>query len=215
MHQGEQAYGPQSPTQTHGRPHHSPTTAPLPVHHPNYPPHPHPHQHHHPPHSPSTTELPPLSTALYSRDSAASKYYDPTSDHGERALGRDTARYDTQHTPQVRTFPRMSLHHPAPCSSIVPTLFICRDAELTLDFSRIGIHTPTQTPAQHIAPTRSPITRLSRPHTCITRRCSAHIHSTNSTQARWRPCLTRLSRHPSTSEELSNRRQQPMRDGHQ
>jgi DNA helicase INO80 len=98
MHQGEQAYGAHSPEQGHHRPHHSPTTAPLPAHHQNF----HPHQHHRPPTSPSTTELPPISTALYSRDSAASKYYDPTSDHGERSLGRDTARYDNQYPPQVR-----------------------------------------------------------------------------------------------------------------
>jgi DNA helicase INO80 len=109
MHQGEQAYGPQSPAQTHGRPHHSPTTAPLPAHPPNF----HPHQHHRPPPSPSTTELPPISTALYSRDTAASKYYDPTSDHGERSLGRDTARYDPQYPPQVRlpTLPAASHAH--------------------------------------------------------------------------------------------------------
>jgi hypothetical protein len=216
MHQGEQAYGPQSPTQTHGRPHHSPTTAPVPVHHPSYPPHPHPHHHHRPPHSPSTTELPPLSTALYSRDSAASKYYDPTSDHGERALGRDTARYDTQHTPQVRTLLHSSIpiHIPCPLSVVVPTLFICRDAELTLDFSRVGIHTPTQTLAQHIAPTRSPITRPSRLHTCINRRCSAPIHSTN-TRARWRLCLTRLSHRPCTSGGLFNRHKRIMREDHQ
>lgn len=98
MHQGEQAYGAHSPEQGHHRPHHSPTTASLPAHHPNFPPH----QQHRPPTSPSTTELPPISTALYSRDSAASKYYDPTSDHGERSLGRDTARYDNQYPPQVR-----------------------------------------------------------------------------------------------------------------
>lgn len=94
---------PQSPNQTHGRAHHSPTL-----------PHPHsttlanaayPHHHRAPP-SPRITELPPISTALYSRDSAASKYYDPTTDHGDRDrdrdLGRDTARYDTHYPAQVR-----------------------------------------------------------------------------------------------------------------
>jgi DNA helicase INO80 len=114
MNQGDraQAYGPRSPTQTHGGGPHSPTTAPLlHAHHTTYP-----HQHHRAPPSPSTTELPPISTALYSRDTAASKYYDPTSDHGERAVARDPARYDNHYSPQVRTHPspsttRSSHHH--------------------------------------------------------------------------------------------------------
>jgi DNA helicase INO80 len=46
-----------------------------------------------------TTELPPISTALYSRDT--SRYYDPTSDNGDRGLGRETARYDNHYPPQV------------------------------------------------------------------------------------------------------------------
>lgn len=93
MHQGEQAY---SPAQTHGRTHHSPSTAPLPVHPQPYPPH----QHHT---APASTELPPISTALYSRDTTASKYYDPTSDHGDHGVARDTARFDNHYPPQVRT----------------------------------------------------------------------------------------------------------------
>jgi len=96
MNQGEQ---PQSPTQPH-RAHHSPTTTSALSQHP--PPAYHPHQHHPPPpSSPGTTALPPISTALYPRESA-SKYYDPTSDHG-RSIARDPARYDNHHySPQVR-----------------------------------------------------------------------------------------------------------------
>lgn len=104
-HQGEPtpaAYH-RSPTQA-GQPyqHHSPNTpAPLPLHQNLHHPHPHPHP---PQHSPNTTELPPISTALYSRDT--SRYYDPTSDNGERGVARDPARYDsttnTQYPAQVR-----------------------------------------------------------------------------------------------------------------
>ncbi|KAJ4367070.1 putative DNA helicase ino80 [Neocucurbitaria cava] len=99
-HQGEPppAYH-RSPTQT-GQPyqHHSPAApAPLPLHHANNF---HPHQHHRPPTSPPSTELPPISTALYSRDT--SRYYDPTSDNGERSVGRDPARYDNHYPPQTR-----------------------------------------------------------------------------------------------------------------
>ncbi|KAF1915355.1 SNF2 family N-terminal domain-containing protein [Ampelomyces quisqualis] len=55
------------------------------------------HQHRRPPPSPTaaattTAALPPIGTA--------SKYYDPTSDHGERRLARDTARYDPPYPPQ-------------------------------------------------------------------------------------------------------------------
>jgi DNA helicase INO80 len=109
--QGETYQGLQSPTmQTPGPHHQSPTTAP--VHHAY-----HPHQHHRPPTSPGTTELPPISTALYSRDSAASKYYDPTSDYGDGNVGRDTTRYEQSYHPQVRnscldlTSPHQHHHH--------------------------------------------------------------------------------------------------------
>ncbi|KAL5121742.1 putative DNA helicase ino80 [Pleosporales sp. CAS-2024a] len=88
MHQGEQAYGPPSPAHT----------TPLPAHHPSYPPH----HHHRPPPPPAAHALPPITTALYSRDAAASKYYDPTSDHGQRTLARDTPRYDSQYPPPPR-----------------------------------------------------------------------------------------------------------------
>ncbi|RAR14376.1 helicase SWR1 [Stemphylium lycopersici] len=96
-HQGEPtpaAYH-RSPTQA-SQPyqHHSPNTpAPSTLHHTNLQPH----QHHRPPPSPDTTELPPISTALYSRDT--SRYYDPTSDNGDRGVAREPARYDTQYPP--------------------------------------------------------------------------------------------------------------------
>lgn len=196
MHQGEQAY---SPAQTQARAHHSPSTAPLPAHPQSYPPH----QHHA---APATTELPPISTALYSRDTTASKYYDPTSDHGDHAVARDTARFDNHYPPQVRPHPST---HPLPAVLSITTLFICRDAELTLNFTRTGSRTPIQTRGQHTAPTRSPITRPSRPPTRISRRCSARSRSTN-TRAAWKPCLTRPSRRRSTRRcigEPSSRRQ--------
>ncbi|KAF2115059.1 SNF2 family N-terminal domain-containing protein [Lophiotrema nucula] len=93
VHQGEGDQQPAytSPTQTY-RPHNSTphTPAPLPLHHSNF--------NGHPPRLPltsPTTELPPISTAIYSpRESTASKYYDPTSDYGDRSVGRSTTRYD-------------------------------------------------------------------------------------------------------------------------
>ncbi|KAL6708133.1 putative DNA helicase ino80 [Coniothyrium glycines] len=100
-----------SPTQT-GQPyqHRSPTTpAPLPHqhHHPNNH---NAHQHHRPPASPGATELPPISTAIYSRDS--SRYYDPTQDNGDRGLARDPARYDNHYPPQpARDHPYQDARH--------------------------------------------------------------------------------------------------------
>lgn len=129
MHQGEQAYrGPQSPTQTLARPQLSPTTTTAhPLHYP--PPL---HQHHRPPPSPTTAaDLPPISTALYSRDQPASKYYDPTSDYGDRAIGRDSARYDPAYPPQVRTTPCHATPTPLPHSTLAvfhPTLVLADDA---------------------------------------------------------------------------------------
>ncbi|KAF2004418.1 helicase SWR1 [Amniculicola lignicola CBS 123094] len=116
---GEPAYHrPQSPTQTPfsyspNRPHTStPNTpasasasasasAPLPLHLPNFSPHP-PRL---PPTSPGTTELPPISTAStapYSRENTTSKYYDPTSDHGDRGIGRGPPRYNGHYPSQTR-----------------------------------------------------------------------------------------------------------------
>jgi hypothetical protein len=89
----------------------------------------------------------------------------------------------------------MSISYPCPLS-ITTTLFICRDAELTLNSSRLGIHTHIQTLDRHTAPTRSHTTRPSRTRTRINRRCSAHCHNI-STLAGWRPCLTHQSRHRS------------------
>ncbi|KAF2263917.1 helicase SWR1 [Lojkania enalia] len=105
---GEQPayHRPQSPAQTPfsysptNRPHTSTpnTPAPLPLHPSNFNSHP-PRL---PPTSPSTTELPPISTALYSRENTAFNNYDLTSDHGHRSIGRATARYDTHYPPQTR-----------------------------------------------------------------------------------------------------------------
>jgi DNA helicase INO80 len=109
-HQGQEQ--PQSPNQTHGRaPHPHSTTSANSI----YPPH----SHRAPP-SPRITELPPISTALYSRDSAASKYYDPTTDHGDRdrdrdrELGQDTTRYDTHY----HTHYPAQVRHPMPDTGI-------------------------------------------------------------------------------------------------
>ncbi|KAF2181790.1 helicase SWR1 [Zopfia rhizophila CBS 207.26] len=74
-----------------------PTPAPLPLHHSNF--------NNHtrlPPTSPGTTELPPISSAIYSRENTASKYYDPTSDHADRGVGRNTAWYDGHYGSQAR-----------------------------------------------------------------------------------------------------------------
>ncbi|OCL13572.1 helicase SWR1 [Glonium stellatum] len=72
-----------------------PTPAPLPLHHTNFNTRPQ-------PTSPSTTGLPPIASALYSRENTGSKYYDPTSDHGDRTLGRSTPRYDGHYPSQAR-----------------------------------------------------------------------------------------------------------------
>ena len=116
-HQGEptpSAYH-TSPTQA-GQPyhHHSPNTpAPLPLQ---------PHQHHRQPASPSSTELPPISTALYSRDT--SRYYDPTSDNGDHRVARDPARYDPQYPAQVRI--SITLHRVnSPSPSLSASLPLC------------------------------------------------------------------------------------------
>ncbi|KAH7122455.1 SNF2 family N-terminal domain-containing protein [Dendryphion nanum] len=79
------------------------TPAPLSLHHSNFTPH----QPRLPPSSPGTTELPPLSTALYTRENTTtttttSKYYDPTSDHGDRSVGRNGTRYDANFPSQTR-----------------------------------------------------------------------------------------------------------------
>ncbi|KAF2199308.1 helicase SWR1 [Delitschia confertaspora ATCC 74209] len=102
---GEQPayHRPQSPAQTPfsysptNRPHTSnpPTPAPLPVHHSAY-------SHARPQPTSPVTELPPLSTAIYSRENTTSKYYDPTSDHGDSGIGRSTARYDGHYGSQTR-----------------------------------------------------------------------------------------------------------------
>jgi DNA helicase INO80 len=76
-----------SPTQPYQ--HHP---APLAQHSPNL-------QQHRSPTSPNASELPPIKTALYSRDT--SRYpYDPTSDNGDRV---------GHYQPQVG--PYLSLHH--------------------------------------------------------------------------------------------------------
>ncbi|ORY09922.1 SNF2 family N-terminal domain-domain-containing protein [Clohesyomyces aquaticus] len=96
-----------SPTQTpfgyHSPPNRPPSShltspAPLPLHHANF-------NNNYPrlqPVSPSTTGLPPISTAVYGRENTASKYYDPTSDHADRSVGRGTARYEGHYPPQPR-----------------------------------------------------------------------------------------------------------------
>ena len=107
--QGEAAYHPsQSPTQppaafSTGRPqpHHSPNAVPLPHQHQqhNHHPHRHAHQHHRSPTAPTAADLPPIGTAIYSRD--RNTYYDPTQDNGP--LARDAAPHPTHYPPPVRT----------------------------------------------------------------------------------------------------------------
>ncbi|KAF2012563.1 hypothetical protein BU24DRAFT_254385 [Aaosphaeria arxii CBS 175.79] len=91
---------PQSPALSY-----SPTThnssnppAPLSLHHSNF----NSHQPRLPPTSPGTAELPPISTALYPRENTASKYYDPTSDHGDHGVERSGTRYDGHYPQQTR-----------------------------------------------------------------------------------------------------------------
>ena len=175
--QGEPPDYHRSPTQT-GQPyqHHSPTTpAPLPHQH-QHANH-HAHQHHHPPPSPGTTALPPISTALYSRDT--SRYYDPTSDNGDRGLAREPARYDNHYPPQVRA------------CLVSSTALSCRNyiqiEILTLNPSKVEILTPIQTADPRRPRTRRHISRLSQAHTPTTRPYSVPIHNI-SIPAAWRPC---------------------------
>ncbi|KAF2638995.1 hypothetical protein P280DRAFT_470990 [Massarina eburnea CBS 473.64] len=94
------AYHHQTPFSSSARPQNaSPTPAPTPLH-----PHTHTHQHHRSPTSPRAPEhLPPIGTALYAREHAPSKYYDPTSDHGDRRrLSQPGARYESHYPSQTR-----------------------------------------------------------------------------------------------------------------
>lgn len=99
----------QTPFST-GPSHTSPTTpAPPPLHHPNFSPH----HHHRAPAEPPTTELPPLSTALFGANNTAPKYYDPTSDHGDRGLAQPQTRYESHYPSQVHPrFLFLSQTHP-------------------------------------------------------------------------------------------------------
>lgn len=111
-HQGETAYHQGSPTQVQAQAptgssapqppqtHQSPN-GPLP--HAQQHPHPHPHHPPNPNPNPHATELPPISTALYSRD--RNTYYDPTQDNGPASatVGRDAAPHPSRYPPQVRT----------------------------------------------------------------------------------------------------------------
>ena len=122
-----------------------PTPAPLPLHHTNF-------NHTRPqPTSPSTSGLPPIASALYSRETVGSKYYDPTSDHGDRTVGRSTPRYDGHYPSQVR-HPTFFFPHDLVC-------FRGRDNALTFCIYRL--ETPTTFPnEQRKALTTSLTTRL-------------------------------------------------------
>ena len=109
-HQGSPTQAPTGssapqPPQTHQSP-----NGPL----PHAQQHPHPHPHHPPNPNPHATELPPISTALYSRD--RNTYYDPTQDNGpasaSASVGRDAAPHPSRYPPQVRTYLyRSTAHH--------------------------------------------------------------------------------------------------------
>jgi hypothetical protein len=136
---------PQSPTQTPAPFHYSPTRplhstsntpAPLPLHHSNYNSHP-----------------PPSSAALYPRDTTTSTYYDPTSDYGDRSVGRGTSRhdYDTHYPPQVCTI----------TVSLSTLSFRCTGHGLELTYRPDRRETPTgiQTRERQAAHTKSHFTR--------------------------------------------------------
>lgn len=158
----------------------------------------HPHQHHPPPPSPITTDLPPIGAAIYSRDT--SRYYDPTSDNGDRAVNRDPARHDNHYPPHV-----------CPSASAV-FLFISRDQKnyltcphsrlynkLTLDFTRLETPNPILTADLHKAPTKKSITHPSQIPSHTTRLISARCLNINTPPA-WRPpCRTLLFHPPSIS----------------
>ena len=104
-HQGSPTQAPTGssapqPPQTHQSP-----NGPL----PHAQQHPHPHPHHPPNPNPHATELPPISTALYSRD--RNTYYDPTQDNGPASVGRDAAPHPSRYPPQVRTYLYRSTAH--------------------------------------------------------------------------------------------------------
>ena len=83
-----------SHSHSHSHPPHPPPPPPPPP-----PPLPHAHQHHHSPTTSAATELPPISTAIYSRD--RNTYYDPTQDNGP--VGRDAAAHSSHYPPPVCT----------------------------------------------------------------------------------------------------------------
>ncbi|PVI07533.1 hypothetical protein DM02DRAFT_608629 [Periconia macrospinosa] len=87
---------PQTPFSS-ARPQNPNAPSPLSLHHSNYSPH----QHHRSPSSPpSTTELPPIGS-VYTRDTTANKYYDPTQEHGNHRLA--TARPDARYSSSSQT----------------------------------------------------------------------------------------------------------------
>src|SRR5689334_7184088 len=106
--QGEAAH--RSPTQTPAafstgpQPHQSPNAVPLPHqqhNHSNHHPH-HAHPHHQrSPNTPGATELPSISTAIYSAGTRdRNTYYDPTQDNGP--VGRDAGPHASHYPPPVR-----------------------------------------------------------------------------------------------------------------
>lgn len=189
-----QAYHrPQSPQYSPAnRPHHSP----LHLHHSthsSYNSHPHPHQHHHhhhqqqlPPASPPT-ELPPITTALY-QQRPNPKYYDPTSDHPDRAPSQGSTRYDASYPSMVCSLPSSSpidttsIHHQP---AIVP--------ELTLHLSRRA--TPILPPTLKLAhpkPTTTTHTTRLEPPRFRTTLPSSDLLPNAAPPLAWKPCRIHL-----------------------
>lgn len=144
----------QTPLSTSAHPHHSHA---KPAAHPSdlsSPAASHPHHHRRQPASPHTTELPPLSTALYTAPKSSS-YYDPTSDHGLGQPHPPQARFDATHSSQVP----ISTPLPTPCCiARVPSPVALRRQNLLPTPSRVhactrpSLTSPPQTREPHAYP---------------------------------------------------------------
>ncbi|KAF2841586.1 hypothetical protein M501DRAFT_929765 [Patellaria atrata CBS 101060] len=101
------------------------------------------------PASPSTSTLPPIASALFSRESHVSKYYDPTSDQGTRPTARINGNFNGQYPAQT-----------SPAFNHVDT----RTAEPN-PFDKVN-HSPVyplHSPTQHQSSHSHPSNRVDRP----------------------------------------------------
>ncbi len=107
------------------------------------------------PASPSSGPLPSIASGLFQRESTGSKYYDPTSDHRDRGIGRNNGQYHAHLAPQVRVKLLVSLSSRLALLTEQPTLIL---------LSRLENNTTTSTidPSRETCTTAATVL-LSRP----------------------------------------------------